>query len=121
MKPAKHSTHPVLCERLRQERATFDQRRQQDAHWFALRIAMGFASLILLPIILAVCGWIVLNPGRFSDAVVVAASAALFVKTIGLLIGVWKLVIRPAPRDRLQPVTVAAEVRRTDGTSNRMR
>jgi cytochrome b subunit of formate dehydrogenase len=91
-------------ERLRQERETFEHRRVQDARWFRLRLAMGWAAAILLPAIAAVSGWIVLHEHGYSVYAIGVATTALLVDAFGMLISIWKIVVGRGP-DGLAPVT----------------
>lgn len=103
---------PVMIERadeqLRQERETFDQRKWQESQWFKLRLFMGYSSVVLLTAIMFVSSYILLNASEFSDYVVAAAGSALFIDVLGLLIGVWKIVLNPAFITKLEPVTITS-------------
>ncbi len=91
-------------ERLRQERETFDQRKKQDARWFAVRLAMGIAAIIIVLAVAGICGWIVVEHDKFTTAEVTIATSALFADILGLMISVWKIVLGPGPQ-ALGPVT----------------
>src|SRR2546426_162154 len=78
-------------EQLRQERETFDQAKQHEAHWFILRLAMGYSAVLLLAAIMVVASYILFNAAAFPVSVVTAAGGALFVDVLGLLIAVWKI------------------------------
>jgi len=93
------------AERVRQEKETFDQRKQQDNLWFILKLIMGFFSIILLAGIAIVATYILLNNKDFSISVVNSAGVALFVDILGLLISVWKIVLNPNSVTKLEPVT----------------
>jgi len=93
------------AERVRQEKETFDQRKQQDKLWFILKLIMGFFSIILLAGIAIVATYILLNNKDFSTSVVKSAGVALFVDILGLLISVWKIVLNPNSVTKLEPVT----------------
>ena len=75
-------------EGLRQERETFDQRKEQEARWFTLRLRMGYIAALLLPGIAIACGAIVFGTEDYDGFVVRAAAAALFVDVVGLLAAV---------------------------------
>jgi hypothetical protein len=92
-------------EQLRQEREIFDQVKRQDERWFLLRLAMGYTSVVLLPSVMCVASYILVNGDKFAQPVVASAGAALFVDVLGLLIAVWKIVINPASMTKLAPVT----------------
>jgi hypothetical protein len=82
-------------EQLRQERGVFDQRKAQEARWFVLRLIMGYLSVTLLLAVVLLCRFILFNSQRFPEFTVQTAGAALFVDVLGLLIGVWKIVLKP--------------------------
>jgi hypothetical protein len=92
-------------EQLRQERATFEQARRNEARWFSLRLIMGYASILLLAAIMVVASYVLFNAADFPASVVMAAGAALFVDVLGLLIAVWKIALNPHFYARLEPVT----------------
>jgi hypothetical protein len=90
-------------EQLRQQRETFDQRKRHDSRWFLLKLAMGWNAMLLLPGIGVVCSAVIFNHREFSPATVTAATAALFVDALGLVLNVWRLVLGKSP-DPLQPI-----------------
>ncbi len=106
-------------EQLRQEREVFDQRKAQESRWFVLRLVMGYSSIVLLVAVIIICGFILFHPEKFPDFTVKAAGAALFADVAGLLISVWKIVLKPdfvtklAPETK-QPLTGARRENRTD-------
>jgi hypothetical protein len=91
-------------ERLRQERETFDQRKEQDARYFKLRMAMGWIAVVLLPAIGVTCGWIIFHSHEFTSGTVGVAATALLVDALGLVVSVWKIVMGSGPQ-ALEPVT----------------
>lgn len=95
------------AERLRQEMETFNQRKAHESRWFALRLVMGYSSVILLGVVIAVASYILLNSDSFSGSVVTSAGAALFVDVLGLLVGVYKIVLNPRFMTKLAPITTA--------------
>lgn len=92
-------------ERVRQERVTFDQRRSHESRWFALRLAIGCCSVVLLLAIMAMSSFVLLNNSRFPDAVVNLAGVALFVDLVGVFLAVWRIALSPEFMARLEPVT----------------
>lgn len=80
-------------ERIRQIQETFNQRKRQDERWFLLRLAFGYASAVSLLGISVLCGWMILHHKDFSAASVTAATSALLVDTLGVILSVWKVVI----------------------------
>lgn len=117
---------PVLIERaseqLRQERETFEQRKNQEARWFMLRLMMGYSSVLLLGAIMVIATYILISHEQFPAGVVTSAGAALFVDVLGLLIGVWRIALNPGSVTKLDPVTEAdlPEVSFTDDVENRV-
>ncbi len=101
---------PVILEResekLRQEKETFDQRKEQENRWFKLRLIMGYSAVVLLAAIMVVSSFIVLNYKEFPAFVVTAAGGALFGDVLGLLICVWKIVLNPNFMTKLEPATI---------------
>lgn len=97
-------------ERLRQESETFDQKARQDAHWFRLRLAMGWVAVILLPAIMITSTAILVNPSGFTEATVTLAASTLFVDAAGLIFAVWRIVLGARSPDALGPVTAAPRV-----------
>ena len=100
---------PVMVERaseqLRQERETFDQAKEHEQRWFILRLVMGYASIVLLVVVMIVSVYILFNHADFPAGVVNSAGVALFLDVLGLLIGVWKIALAPKSNNRLQPTT----------------
>ncbi len=92
-------------EMLRQERETFDQRKQHEDRWFRLRLTMGYSSIALLAGIMCLCMYIIFNAAKFPATVITSAGAALFVDVLGLLLGVWKIALNPNFMATLTPVT----------------
>ena len=93
-----------LEERLRQERETFDQRKNQESRWFSLRLRMGYIAAIMLPGVALACGYILFNSASFPASVITSAGAALFADVLGLLVAVWKVVLNPGSVTRLEPI-----------------
>lgn len=94
-------------ERLRQERETFDQRRDQEERWFTLRLRMGYVAALLLPALAIACAVIIFEHDEFDGFVVNAASATLFADVLGLIIAVWKVVFSRRSITQLEPITAA--------------
>ena len=92
-------------EALRQERETFDQNKCHEARWFTLRLVMGYLSIPLMGVIIFISYFVLSHQKEFSGEVVAMATAALFVDVLGILTGVWKIVINPDFHTKLTPVT----------------
>lgn len=92
-------------EQLRQEREVFNQRKSQESRWFVLRLTMGYASVILLFAVIVISSLVLFNSQNFPNFTVKAAGAALFADVLGLLVGVWKIVLKPDFLTRLKAET----------------
>jgi hypothetical protein len=92
-------------EQLRQESLIFDERMKQDKRWFLLRLIMGYSCVAILLLVAVVTIYILLNYSLYSGEVVAAAAVALFSDIVGLAISVYKIVVNPDARTRLEPVT----------------
>lgn len=92
-------------EQLRQERDVFNLRKKQESRWFLLRLTMGYASVALLVIVIIISSIILFNSGNFPVFTVQAAGAALFADVVGLLLGIWKIVLNPKFVTKLSPET----------------
>jgi hypothetical protein len=66
---------------------------------------MGYVSIILLSAVTAISWYILTNRTQFPASVITSAAVALFVDVLGLLAGVWKIVLNPASVTRLAPTT----------------
>jgi hypothetical protein len=93
-----------LNERLRQERELFDQQKSQDRRIFVLRMTMGWVAVVLLVAICALAAYVILNHADFSTATVTAATSALLIEALGLVIAVWRVTVGTGPKE-LQPTT----------------
>lgn len=82
------------AEHNRQVREAFDQRKDQDSRWFFLRLRMGYMAGLFLPAIFIFCCSVLYCHKNFPDFVVKTASAALFGDVLGMVIFVWKLVLK---------------------------
>jgi hypothetical protein len=106
---ANNDITPIKIERameqLRQEREVFDQRKKQAGRWFILRLSMGYASIVLLFVVIFICSLVLFSGSKFPDFTVKAAGAALFADVLGLLISVWKVVLKPDSVSKLTPET----------------
>ena len=70
---------------------------------------MGYSSVVLLVAIMVVSSYILFNNASFSNTVVVAAGAALFADTLGLIVSIWKVVFNPNFMTKLAPITQLEE------------
>ena len=92
-----------LEELLRQQRETFDQRKEQEARWFNLRIRMAYIAVVMLPSVAIVCTIILFDYKSYNHIVVSSAGGALFVDVLGLLAAAWKFVLSPSSITQLKP------------------
>jgi hypothetical protein len=92
-------------ERLRQEAETFNQIKNHVDRWFRLRLIMGYVAVFVLPSLLTISAYVIINSSSFSKAVVTSASGALFVDGLSFLVAVWKIVLNPGSMSSLGPVT----------------
>lgn len=104
-------------QRLRQEQETFDQKKEQDARWFVLRMAMGILAMLVIPAMVVICALIISDPHQ--DVMVKRlAASALLVDILGLMGAVWRVILNPRSVSQLAPVTGADEVSSTLGESS---
>lgn len=96
-------------ELIRQQRETFNQRKQQDSQWFVLKLVMGFSSIFLLAIVLIFSIYILINHGVFPEQVVASACVALLIDILGLIASVWKIVLNSNPITKLEPIITTDE------------
>ena len=96
-------------ERLRQEREAFDLNKGQSIGWFRLQIATSCVVLFLLIGVAGVSCHILLNGDAFTDLTVAAAAAALFGDVVSLAVIFVRLILSPAPRPGLAPVSASAD------------
>ena len=105
---------PILLEReterLRQEREVFNQRKTHANRWFIVQVTMALTAIVLLAGIAVVASYILItsDTSEYPGGVLVAAGTGLFGDIVGLLIGIWKVVINPPTPTRLEPVTQAS-------------
>jgi hypothetical protein len=93
------------AERLRQERETFDQAKQQDRQYFFIRLAMGWVVVFTLPAIMAICIAIVCLHRHFAGGTVTMATATLLVDGAGTIFSFYRLVLSRDAVRSLAPVT----------------
>lgn len=93
------------AERLRQESETFNQRKEQEARWFNLRLRMGYLAVVLLPAVMTLSSYVLLNHALFPASVLAATAGALFTDALGLVVAVWRLVLNPGSITKLEPVS----------------
>ena len=94
-----------LEEFLRQERETFNQRKQHNARWFTLRLRMAYIAAALLPAIAVFCIYIIFHHDQYPSTVVGSAAVALLVDVFGFVSAAWKIVLSPGAAVKLEPIT----------------
>jgi hypothetical protein len=72
---------------------------------------MGYSSVILLFSVIIISAVILFGSEKFPEFAVKAAAAALFADVVGLLISVWKIVLKPDFVTKLTPETQQVIVR----------
>lgn len=91
-------------QRLQQEQAVFQQRLEQDARWFRVRLAVGYGAVVALLAILGGSGYVLLSDA-YGTKLSAAAGTAVFGDMISLFIGVWKVALKGVPSDPVEPTT----------------
>jgi hypothetical protein len=94
-----------LAERLSQERQTFEQRKDQDARSFRLRLAFGWVAVFILPTILITAILILTFHRDFSNYVVGTAASALLVDGLATAGSLYHLMLGGISKRELTPVT----------------
>lgn len=95
-----------LNERLRQERETFDQKKDKDRRSFRLRMTMGWIACVMLPAIAVACFAVLYFHDSFTTSVVILSSGTLLAEVIGCLVAIWRAFAGESP-ETLEPVTPA--------------
>lgn len=108
---------PAASEQLRQARETFDLNKTQVARWFALRLAMGYAGLVLLFGVAATCAFVIVDHRAFPIGALTPAMSILCGDFVAILAATWRLVLSPAAAVTLSPTTWA----RTQGSAGHRR
>ena len=110
--PADESAESIAnrkkLQRLKQEQATFDQKKVQDARWSILKLAMGILATLIVPAIVAICASVIFDPAEAASVKSLAA-VVLLVDILGLVAGIWRVILSPASITQLAPVTEADE------------
>lgn len=94
-------------EQLRQEKEAFEQAKLQDALWFALKLVMGFAAVVVVVGIFGFCLYAALHPQIYGATVARIAMATLLGELLAAMVGIWRLVLSPKTQVPLKPVTQA--------------
>jgi hypothetical protein len=104
-----HRMNAITKEAVRQQTETFEQLKQQDRQWFALRLTMGYAAIILLLGVFAICAVILFGARVYPEFVIKAASVTLFADVVSLVVAVWKFALASGTQNRLYPITSAPD------------
>lgn len=100
------TTDSAQSEQLRQEQVTFDQLARQTAAWGTLRLAMGWAALILLVALCMAAIFVLVEHKHFPSSALTVAASTMLVEVVALVAAVWRLVLKDGP-PQLAPVTRA--------------
>ncbi len=95
------------AERLPQERETFDLAKRHADRWFGLRLGMGYAGIILMEVVVAVCIWVILNPLTYGTVGVNCALGVLCVDVLSQVTIILRFVMSRGAVTRLAPITSA--------------
>jgi len=82
---------------LQQAIATFASRQRRDAvdlKVHVLRLHMARTAFVMLPLLTALSGVVLVAPGDYPDAAVVAASASVFAQSAGVVFWSWRVLMR---------------------------
>lgn len=104
-------------EQLRQEKEAFDQAKLHDALWFALKLVMGFAAVVVVVGIFGFCLYVALHPQIYGPTVAKVAIGTLPLQLVAAMAGIWRLVLSPKTQAPLKPITQAR--RRTSSPARR--
>ncbi|SFM85539.1 hypothetical protein SAMN05428949_1055 [Chitinophaga sp. YR627] len=91
-------------EALRQARKAFNQNELHVQRWFRLKITLGYATVVILAVILILSAVILLNHHRFNHSTVFWAGRTLFRDVPGVVLTVWKITLHPQFVALLEPV-----------------
>jgi hypothetical protein len=91
-------------EALRQAKKAFNQNELHVQRWFRLKITLGYATIVILAVILILSAVILLNHHRFNHTAVDWAGRTLFRDIPGVVFTVWKSVLHPQSVALLEPV-----------------
>lgn len=92
-------------ERLRQESETFELAKRHRDQWHNIRRAMAVVVIVLLPAILGISSYVILQHDSFPEPVVTMAATALLVDALGLVLSMFKLTMSGQPKSELHPIT----------------
>jgi hypothetical protein len=95
----------VNNEALRQERICFDDTRLHFNRWIILKLIMGYSALAILVCIMSICGFVVFNYSKFNDKIILCCIGVLFTDIVGLMITVYKIVLRENNLQEFKPIT----------------
>ena len=73
----------------------FKLKIKQERLWFTLRLCIGYTSLIILPVALFSCVFIIMNHSIFPETIITSAGYALSGGVLGLSASTWKIIVNP--------------------------
>lgn len=89
-------------EKIRQEKITFEVRKQHIQNLNMLRIIMGYSSIFVLIVIIVMCVYIFCESEKFESLIVRSAAIAFFVDFFSLIVLTYKMVFSSQHKD-LEP------------------
>jgi hypothetical protein len=107
-----------LEETLRQERETFNQRKKQNQNWFRLKVAMGLMALVMLPVVILICGYVLVHPEQYTPVTLGVVASTLLADLCGIIATVWRAVLSSGGSPELAPVTTVLPDSETAATDN---
>jgi hypothetical protein len=91
-------------ERIRQASVTFDESIRNYRRFMAVRVAMLWLAVGMLPLVVAICLFVMVDHGRFTPTTVSLAAGTLFVEVVGVLVIFWKSLAKVAEPPIPKPV-----------------
>lgn len=91
-------------EALRQAKKAFNQNELHVQRWFRFKITLGYATIVILAVILILSAVILLNHHRFNHTTVSWAGRTLFRDIPGVVFTIWKGMLHPQAVVLLEPV-----------------
>lgn len=85
----------ITYQMLNHREQIFRLKIRQERLWFTLRLCVGYTSLIILPIALFGCIFIIMNHSIFPETIITSAGYALSGGVLGLSASTWKIIVNP--------------------------
>ena len=106
----------IFKQALEQEKICFEENRKHFNRWNILKLVMGYSAISILVCIMLICGFVIFNHAKFSEEIVLACLVALFTDIIGLMIAIYKIVLKENNITDFIPVTKRKNIDRANGT-----